>query len=108
MDVRTNENVAIKKISSVLRNTREVKHVLREVRLMRYLSVHKNIITIKDLSYDEIRDDLYIYMQLLDSDLHRVIQSKQYLTDDHHRYIMYQILRGVHFMHENNILHRDL
>lgn len=34
-------------------------------------------------------------MELLDSDLHRIIQSPQALGDAHHRYFMFQLLKGV-------------
>ena len=34
-------------------------------------------------------------MELLDSDLHRIIQSPQPLGDAHHRYFMFQLLKGV-------------
>ena len=36
------------------------------------------------------------------------IYSKQKLTDDHFQYFMYQLLRGVLFLHSANIMHRDL
>jgi hypothetical protein len=38
-------------------------------------------------------DELYIVMELLDSDLHRIIQSKQALSEAHHRFFMLQLLR---------------
>lgn len=104
----TNEKVAIKKISSVCSDVFDAKHVLREIRLMKYFSAHQNIVTIKDLSYNSEEDELYIYMQLLDSDLHRVIQSKQNLTDEHNRYFMYQILRALRYMHKHGVIHRDM
>ncbi|CAN0449153.1 unnamed protein product [Hapterophycus canaliculatus] len=47
-------------------------------------------------------------MELLESDLHRIIQSPQVLTARHHQVFMIQILRGVEFLHRNGILHRDL
>lgn len=41
-------------------------------------------------------DELYIVMELLDCDLHYVInKSNQPLDDVHHRYFMFQILKGV-------------
>lgn len=56
-----------------------------EIRLMRYLGEHNNIITMRDLVVHEAEDELYIIMELLDSDLHRIIQSKQSLSDAHNR-----------------------
>ncbi|CAM9817004.1 unnamed protein product, partial [Discosporangium mesarthrocarpum] len=73
----------------------DAKHVLREIRLMRYLAVHDNIISLEDVFVREAYDELYIVMELLDSDLHRIIQSSQPLSDDHHRFFMCQLLRGV-------------
>jgi len=47
-------------------------------------------------------------MELLDSDLHRVLQSDQVLSEAHFKYFMHQLFCGVKFLHENRIIHRDL
>lgn len=52
--------------------------------------------------------DVYIVTELMEADLHKLIYSKQVLTDDHFQLFMYQLLRGVYFMHSANIMHRDL
>jgi mitogen-activated protein kinase 1/3 len=44
----------------------------------------------------------------METDLHRVIYSRQELSDEHIQYFVYQILRGLLFMHSANVLHRDL
>lgn len=44
----------------------------------------------------------------METDLHRVIYSRQDLSEDHIQYFTYQILRGLLFMHSANVLHRDL
>lgn len=51
--------------------------------------------SLEDLFVSEHYDELYIVMELLDSDLHRIIQSPQALGDAHHRYFMFQLLKGV-------------
>lgn len=61
----------------------------------RYLGSHPNIVSLEDLFVCEHYDELYIVMELLDSDLHRIIQSPQTLGDAHHRYFMFQLLKGV-------------
>lgn len=53
-------------------------------------------------------EDIYIITELMETDLHRIIYSKQKLTDDHHAYFIYQLLRGLKYMHSANVLHRDL
>lgn len=52
--------------------------------------------SLEDLLVNQHYDELYIVMELLDCDLHYVInKSKQPLDDVHHRYFMFQILKGV-------------
>lgn len=36
-------------------------------------------------------DDVYIVSELMDTDLHRVIYSRQKLTDDHVQFFLYQV-----------------
>ena len=103
-----NENVAIKRVSPISTHVIDAKHVLREIRMMRYLGAHENIITLKDLFLREAEDELYIVMELLDSDLHRIIQSKQALSEAHFRFFMHQVLKGLKFLHDHRIIHRDL
>lgn len=86
----------------------DAKHVLREIMLMRHMGKHENIITLEDLILRENNDELYIVMELLDSDLHRVLQSKQVLTESHYKYFLFQLLCGVKYLHDNKIIHRDL
>lgn len=44
----------------------------------------------------------------MDTDLHQVIRSKQVLTQEHYQYFIYQILRGLKYLHSARVLHRDL
>lgn len=51
---------------------------------------------------------LYIVTQLYECDLERIISSPQRLTDQHLQYFVYQLLRGLKYIHSANVLHRDL
>lgn len=53
-------------------------------------------------------DELYVIMELYDTDLHRIIQSPQTLGDAHFKHFLYQLLRGLRFAHSYGIIHRDL
>lgn len=77
---------------------------------MRLLEVHPNIISLSNLwTRDEAGEsELYITMELMDSDLHHIIQSKQQLSEPHHQCLMKQLLLGVQAMHKCGVLHRDL
>jgi serine/threonine protein kinase len=108
MDVDIGRRVAIKKISEMAKHTVDAKHILRECRIMRYMGRHENIVTLEDLMIEKENDELYIVMELLDSDLHRVLQSKQSLSENHFKHFMMQILCGLKYLHDNRIIHRDL
>ena len=47
-------------------------------------------------------------MEKMDSDLQKIIFSKQELSDEHYQFILYQILRALYYLHSANIIHRDL
>ncbi|OWZ18093.1 CMGC/MAPK protein kinase [Phytophthora megakarya] len=107
-NTETDEKLAIKKITPMAGDEWDATHTLREIRLMRCLGAHENIISLKDLSMCKEKDELYMMMELADTDLHRLIQSSCPLTEGHIRVIMYQVLSGVKAMHDNGVLHRDL
>lgn len=44
----------------------------------------------------------------METDLDRVINSRQGLSIDHVRFFVYQLLRGLKYLHSANVLHRDL
>ncbi|EFJ31695.1 hypothetical protein SELMODRAFT_449429 [Selaginella moellendorffii] len=104
------EKVAIKKITNAFENTTDARRTLREIRLLRHL-YHENIIGIKDIMKPVGRssfNDVYLVYELMDTDLHQIIRSSQALTDDHCQYFIYQLLRGLKYVHSANVLHRDL
>ncbi|KAI3468696.1 hypothetical protein Pfo_025359 [Paulownia fortunei] len=106
----TNEEVAIKKIGNAFDNRIDAKRTLREIKLLRHLD-HENVIAIKDIIRPPKREafnDVYIVYELMDTDLHQIIRSDQALTDDHCQYFLYQLLRGLKYVHSANVLHRDL
>ena len=52
--------------------------------------------------------DVYIVSELMETDLYRIIYSKQSLSIDHVKYFVYQILRALKYIHSANVIHRDL
>ncbi|KAA8516085.1 hypothetical protein F0562_019264 [Nyssa sinensis] len=106
----TREGVAIKKIGNAFDNRIDAKRTLREIKLLRHMD-HVNVIAIKDIirpPQKENFNDVYIVSELMDTDLHHIIHSNQPLTDDHCQFFLYQILRGLKYVHSAHVLHRDL
>ncbi|KAG8391869.1 hypothetical protein BUALT_Bualt01G0231800 [Buddleja alternifolia] len=106
----TREEVAIKKIGNAFDNRIEAKRTLREIKLLLHMR-HDNVIALKDVirpPQKENFNDVYIVYELMETDLHQIIRSNQELTDEHCRYFLYQILRGLKYVHSADVLHRDL
>jgi len=112
LDTISGRTVAIKKIKDTFSDLIDAKRILREIKLLRQFNAHENIVTILDImTYPpDTTDfqDIYIVTNLFESDLERIIRSKQPLSDQHFQYFLYQILRGLKFIHSANVLHRDL
>ncbi|KAG2380297.1 Mitogen-activated protein [Vigna angularis] len=110
VNAETGEEVAIKKVGNAFDNRIDAKRTLREIKLLRHMD-HANIMSIRDIirpPQKENFNDVYLVSELMDTDLHQIIRSNQPLTDDHCRYFLYQLLRGLKYVHSANVLHRDL
>ncbi|XP_077170652.1 mitogen-activated protein kinase 7 [Paroedura picta] len=107
----TGQQVAIKKIPNAFDVVMNAKRTLRELKILKHFK-HDNIIAIKDIlkpsvPYAEFRS-VYVVLDLMESDLHQIIHSSQPLTLEHVRYFLYQLLRGLKYIHSANVIHRDL
>ncbi|XP_044315311.1 mitogen-activated protein kinase ERK-A isoform X1 [Drosophila rhopaloa] len=107
-DTITSQRVAIKKISPFEHQT-YCQRTLREITILTRFK-HENIIDIRDIlrvdSIDQMRD-VYIVQCLMETDLYKLLKTQR-LSNDHICYFLYQILRGLKYIHSANVLHRDL
>src|SRR3984957_6206135 len=53
-------------------------------------------------------NNIYLVSELMETDLACVIRSPQELTDEHCQFFIYQVLRGLKYIHSSNVVHRDL
>jgi len=108
-DEISGETVAIKLVTRVFDKIQLAKRALREITLLRHFASHENItglIDVDAISHDF--NEIYIFMEPMEADLHQIIKSGQSLTNEHVQYFLYQILRGMKYVHSASVIHRDL
>jgi mitogen-activated protein kinase 7 len=68
------------------------------------------IIKIMGVEVGETSDynDVFVVLELMETDLHAIVKSGQQLTDPHLQYFIYQLARGLKYIHSAGIIHRDL
>lgn len=110
-DTLTGERVAVKRIMRVLDSSGMATRILRELKFLRFLHRHENIVSVRDVLIPGQRDrfnDVFVVFEIMPTDLGRLLRSRTQLTEEHHRFMLFQLLRGVHFLHTARVFHRDL
>ena len=103
---------AMKIVKISLLGTKERENALNEIRIL-YSLTHPNIIGYKEAFYDENSKTLNIVMEYADDgDLESKINynkmNKLFFDESTIWKISIQILKGLKYLHDNNIIHRDL
>lgn len=109
-DEATGENIAVKKIENAFEHITFTKRTLRELRILRHLR-HENLIDVRCIFLPGRKDDfsdIYVFSELMQTDLASILKSSQPMTDDHCQFFLYQILRGMKYVHSALVIHRDL
>ncbi|XP_024148256.1 mitogen-activated protein kinase 14A isoform X2 [Oryzias melastigma] len=109
-DTKTGLKVAVKKLSRPFQSIIHAKRTYRELRLLKHMK-HENVIGLLDVftpatSLKEFTD-VYFVNHLMGADLNNIVKCQK-LTDDHVQFLIYQILRGLKYIHSADIIHRDL
>jgi serine/threonine protein kinase len=110
-DLHTGRIYALKQVKM---NTSESKDgmpitAMREIQLLTLLKHHENIVFLEQVVVGDKLDSIFLVFEYCEHDMSMLLEKRPHcFSESEIKCLMLQLLRGVHYMHKNFVIHRDI
>jgi len=111
IEKRSRKLVALKKCYQAFRDPVDAQRTYREVMYLTKLAGHDNLVRMLQVIKAESDEDVYLIFEYMETDLFSVISADSrhsLLGEIHKKYIIYQLLKVIKFLHSADVIHRDI
>lgn len=116
IDTASGEKVALKKIKMTTDKEGMPLTALREIRLLRFVSGHENIVSLKEIVVGRKLSSVFLVFEYSENDLGRLAQKRRDpdsnqdypFTEAQIKCLMLQLLSAMAHIHKRGVIHRDL
>jgi mitogen-activated protein kinase 1/3 len=105
--IKTGKKVAIKRFLDIFKESKLCRRILREIEILFSLDFPQ-IVHAKDIIVNPGSSDIYLVMELSQTDLRKLGKSSVHLDGKQVRVIMYRLLTAVNYLHSCGVIHRDI
>nr|XP_043630065.1 zinc finger BED domain-containing protein RICESLEEPER 1-like [Erigeron canadensis] len=107
-DTLTEDIVALKKLQCDPSDPESVKMISMEIAILRRLD-HPNVIKLKGIVTSRMSETLYLVFEYMDHDLATLsAKADMHFTEHQVKHYMNQLLSGLKYCHDHQVLHRDI
>ncbi|CAF4782146.1 unnamed protein product [Rotaria socialis] len=107
-NVRDGTFWAAKKMKQLYKSMDEI-HQIREIRVLKQLNGHPNIIFLREIIFDKRTGVLCLIFELMNMNLYEYIRGRQrILPSETVCKFMYQLLKALEYIHRHSFFHRDV
>jgi serine/threonine protein kinase len=107
-DTKTNEIVALKRVKIDIDNDDGMPITsLREIHILKQIS-HPNIVKLQEIVVGSRQDSVFLAFEFCDHDMSKLIDQRKTFVESEVKTLLRQLLCAVDYLHERNVIHRDI